>query len=413
MKFQPPSKSLTPRDYQFIALIALLFLAISTGLVYANLTLPKGGGEFLVHWAGARAFIEQNDPYSGGGPARVQSLVYDDTAPPGRQPYILTTPFHLLLLYFPFAPLTDPQLARALFTLILQLAWFALSILSLRLTEWDAPYYLVIPFALFCIFNFYAVQALLAASPVLILGLLYAGIILALRAEQDELVGALLAVSMYYWEVGLPFMALVAWRSYKQGRIRVLAGFFMLTFLLLAISLLLYSNWFIPYLRAGMNNLRAEFGFSARAALIGLFPAYGSLFGWLLTAGLTVALLYEISAAGEAGFRRFYWAACLSLAVTPLLGFRTQMGYLAVLVIPLALVCAVAYDRWRRIGAGLVLLLLLLLFALPWASAFYPFLSQEVIFLFLPLFTVIALYWLRWWVLRPPKLWADLAKQTT
>src|SRR5690606_12537867 len=133
----------------------------------------------------------------------------------------------------------------------------ALAIFSLRLTDWEAPRYFAVLFFLFCIFNFYTYQAVLAASPVLLLGLLYAGILLALRAEQDEVVGALMAVSMYYWEVGLPFLILVAWRCYKEGRIRVLAGFFMLSFVLLAVSFFMYANWFIPYLRAGMNNLRA------------------------------------------------------------------------------------------------------------------------------------------------------------
>ena len=49
------------------------------------------------------------------------------------------------------------------------------------------------------------------ASPVLLLGLIYAGILFALRAEQDELAGALMAVSLYYWEVGGPFLILVVW----------------------------------------------------------------------------------------------------------------------------------------------------------------------------------------------------------
>ena len=109
MTFQPPSKSLTPRDYQFIALVTILFLAVSAALVYANLTLTNGG-DFYVHWAASRGFIfERIDPYSGEVPARVQELVYGDSAQAGDEPYILDTPFHILLLYFPFSLLSDPQ----------------------------------------------------------------------------------------------------------------------------------------------------------------------------------------------------------------------------------------------------------------------------------------------------------------
>jgi hypothetical protein len=415
MNFQPPSKSLTPRDYQFIAAAVIIFLVISAALVYANLSLPAGGGDFLTHWVGSRGFLfEQVDPYTTLVPARVQDLVYDGAAKAGDEPYILDTPFHILLLYFPFSLLSDPQLARAIFTLLLELALFALAIISLRLTDWEAPRYFTVLFLIFCVFNFYAFQAILEASPVLLLGLLYVGILLALRAEQDELLGALMAVSVYYWEVGLPFLFLVAWRVYKEGRLRVFAGFFMLSVVLLAVSFLLYPNWIIPYLRAGMNNLRADFGFTTHSVLAQLLPAYGEALAWGTAGILVIALGYEWSTAHNADFRRFYWACCFSLAAAPLLGFRTEMEHLAVLVIPLALVFAVIHDRWERFSGWLVVLLLLIVFLFPWAAYFSPFtgaVSQEVVFLFLPLFTVIALYWLRWWALRPPRTWADLVNR--
>lgn len=416
MTFQPPSKSLTNRDYQFIALVMILFLIVSAALVFANLTLT-GGGDFYVHWAASRGFLfEKIDPYSAEVPARVQQLVYDDSAKAGDEPYILDTPFHILLLYFPFSLLSDPQLARAIYTLFLELALFALALLSLRLTDWEAPRYFWILFLLFCIFNFYAFQAILESSPVLLLGLIYAGVLLALRNDQDELAGALMAVSLYYWEVGAPFLFLVAWRSYREKRGRVFAGLGMLTVVLLAISILLYPNWFIPYLRAGMNNLRAGFGFSTHAIFGHIFPSQSGTAAWIFVGVLAIALGYEWSTAITADFRRFYWAACLSLAAAPLLGFRTEMEHLAVLVIPLALIFAIVHDRWQRFGNSLTILLLLAVFLVPWAIFFFALpryggIAGEILFLFFPLFTVIGLYWIRWWAIRPPRVWADLANR--
>jgi hypothetical protein len=219
--FQPPSKSLTPRDYQFIVLVVIVFLAVCAALVFANLTL-KGGGDFYVHWVGARAFLfDKIDPYGGEVPARVQQLVYDHSVRAGDEPYILDTPFQLLLFYYPFSLLSDPTLARALFTLILELALFAFAILSLRLTDWETPRIFTILFIFFAVFNFYTFQAIYEANPVLILGLLYVGILFALRAEMDELTGALMAFSLYYWEVGAPFLILVFLRVYYEKRTRV------------------------------------------------------------------------------------------------------------------------------------------------------------------------------------------------
>ncbi|GAB1471229.1 hypothetical protein MASR2M66_21070 [Chloroflexota bacterium] len=413
MNFQPPSKSLTPRDRLFIALVGLLIIIASVGLYSVNRSLPNGGGEFLRHWVGARSFaFERSDPYSAHVPDTVQKLVYGRMAVSGEEPYILDTPFHLLLLYFPFSLLADPQTARAIYTVILEWALFALVYLSLRLTEWTAPRWFSILFFLAASLNFYTYQSILEASPILLLGLLYAGILLALRNEQDELTGALLALSLYFWEAGLPLLVLVIWYCYKRGYTRVFAGFGMLSFILLVISFLLYPGWLIPYLRAGMNNLRADYGFTIISAFTKLFPAYGIYLGWGILILLIFALGYEWNTVQRADQRRFYWVACLSIAAAPLLGFRTEMDNLSVLIIPLAFFFSVVYDRWRSIANFLIFILLMLIFLVPWTLyLFIPpqfeLISQNALFLFFPLFTVLGLYWIRWWAIRPPRVWAD------
>ena len=411
--FQSPSRSLTTRDYLFITLVVILILAISTGLVFVNLKL-KDGGDFYVHWVASRGFLlDKIDPYGAEVPARVQQIVYADSAQAGDKPYILDTPFQLLLLYFPFSLLSDPHLARALFTLILELAWLGLAILSLRLTDWETPPIFVVIFVVFMAFNFYFYQALHEASPVLLLGFLYAEILFLLRGEMDELAGVLLAASLYYWEVGAPFLILLLLRMVYEKRSRVFSGFFMLSLILLFISFIGYPNWIIPFLRANANNLRADFGFNIHTIFTNLWPAYGGIIAWIFIAILVLALGYEWTMARIGESRRFYWAACLSLAVAPLLGFRTEMAHLSVLIIPLALVFAITHERWRKFGNGLAYLLLLVVLLIPWALYIFAFdhfgpITQDIIFLFLPLFTIIGLYWIRWWAIRPPRIWTDL-----
>ena len=92
------------------------------------------------------------------------------------------------------------------------------------------------------------------------------------------------------------------------------------------------------------------------------------------------------------------------------------MEHLAVLVIPLALIFAIIHDRWHRIGNWLTFLLMLFVFGVPWAINYFLLdrlgdMSQEIIFLFLPLFTLIGLYWIRWWAIRPPRILSDLANR--
>src|SRR5258706_15589071 len=104
----------------------------------------------------------------------------------------------------------------------------------------------------------------------------------SIRAETDEVTGALIAVSFYYWEVGATFLFLVVLSMYYEKRFRVLAGFFMLTFVLLAISFLFYPDWIISFFRAAANNLRADFGFSIFTALKHIWPNFGESFAWVI-----------------------------------------------------------------------------------------------------------------------------------
>ncbi|MEW6402891.1 MAG: glycosyltransferase 87 family protein [Chloroflexota bacterium] len=417
--FKPPSKSLTPRDYLFIVAVIIAFLAFSAGLIYVNLNYINplgGGGEFYMPWKAGRAFLfDHIDPYQGYVPQEVQKLVYDRTARPGEEPYIADIPFHMLIPYALFSLIPDPQPARVIFTLFAELALLGLVYLSLRLPDWDLPPLFALLFVLFAVLNFYAFQAVLEATPILLLGFIYAGILYALRTGQDELAGALVAISCYHWEIGGPFLILIFLHAFHARRTRVLAAFAMLSLFLLVVSFLLYPNWIIPFLRAVSNTLRADFGFSTHSILSHLWPAFGDRLAWGVTIVLLIALAYEWNIARGPDPRRFYWASCLSLAATPLLGFRTEIENLAVLVLPLAFVFAITYQRWQ-LGGVLAFLLLILVFAVPWVIYYFaqPAVDQftsEALFLFLPIVTTIGVYWIRWWAIRPPRILFDRARK--
>lgn len=410
-EFHPPSRSLTPQDYQFLIFAVLLLSAVFYGLTQLNLRF-KGGGEFYVHWVAVRAFAFDNiEPYSGEVASRVQQLVYGDVLRSrGNEPYILDTPFHLLLAYFIFAPLSDPNLARAIFTAILELTLIPLALFSLRLTEWEAPRTFVFAFLFAGVFGFYSIRSIVEASPVILLGLLYAGILLCLRMEADELAGILIAFSLYSWEVGGLFLLLILLRVRAERRMAVFAGAAMITIVLLLVSFLLYPDWVIPFLRAGMNNLRADFGYTVFKAVEMLYPAHGLIVAQILSGLLVVLVIFENSRARHAGPRHFYWLLCLALAASPLLGFRTEMEHLSVLVIPFALILSVAYDRWGRSAAVVPWLVLFFGAVAPWLIyEFADRVANEILFLYFPLFNIIGLYWVRWWAIRPARTWVDYA----
>jgi len=186
--------------------------------------------------------------------------------------------------------------------------------------------------------------------------------------------------------------------------------------ILLILSFLAYPNWIIPFLRAAFNNLRVDFGFNVHSIFVHFWPSQGGTIAWIFIAALVVILGFEWTSARSGDDRRFYWAACLSLAAAPLLGFRTEMEHLSVLIIPLALIFSIVYERWRKFGSILTILLVLVVFILPWTIYLvmldnFGIIAKDILFLFNPVCTIIGLYWIRWWAIRPPRVWSDLANR--
>ena len=443
MKFQK-RRGLSSQDIRILLLIGIVALIVVSMLIGVNLGLSRivrGGGGFFVAWQGARgllleiidklaSFVKnpflnfgqgsaasataplgQADPYSVSVAVQTQQMVYGRAAQPGENPYFLTIPFFLLPFYFPFALIPDPAIARGIWMSLCEVALVAAAILSLRMIEWRPPRFLLILFILLSLFTFYSVDSLLEGSPIILLTLLFVGILYTYVTQQDELTGALLVFSLFYWEVGLPFVLLMFLKIFMDKRSRVLNGFGMLLLILGILSFLIYPGWLLSFITATIGAIRSSFGITTSAVFARLSPSNGNLIAQVVTIFVIIMLVYEWLAARTPDPRHFIWTACLTLAATPLIGFRTDMNNLVVLFPALALILAATVNRWRA-GNWLALLLLLIVLLLPWGFFVRWFLlheqrSWDYLFLFFPAFTILSLYWTRWWFIRPPRTWLD------
>jgi hypothetical protein len=409
-EFQNRPKRFSPLELRFIALVAAALLALLGVNLFLASILPAGGEFSLLREAGRAFLFERVEPYGPEIPARVQEEVYGRPARSGEQPYILDVPFHLLIPYFPFA-LSNEIVARGIFLFLLEAALVSMVYFGFKLSLWEPPRLFLLLFFAVSLLNYYSVNAFLNGSPVIFLGLAYAGTLMALRHRQDELAGALLSLACFQWEIGAPFLLLIIFYAFRTRRWQVLAGFGMLTVVLLAISYLWYPGWTIPFLRAAFNNMRAAFGFSTHDFIHQLIPAYANRISWAAAGLFAVILGYEWSKINERDFRRFFWTSCLTLSITPLLGFRLQPEQLVVLVLPLGLILEVMSDRWSRFGESLMFIFMLVFFAVPWilfiAGSHRLDVIGNILFISLPALMVVCLYWIRWWAIRPPRTWVD------
>jgi hypothetical protein len=88
---------------------------------------------------------------------------------------------------------------------------------------------------------------------------------------------------------------------------------------------------------------------------------------------------------------------------------------LSALLFALPVIAHLAWERWGRNGYLAASLFLVLFFALPvflrWYFADDPTLADGLTYLAMPLLTILSLYWVRWWVVRPPSTWLDEARR--
>lgn len=409
-------KKFTFRDFQTILALVLLGLLLAAGLVTLNWWLAGqfgAGADFLSAWNGARAFLFENiEPYSRTVAEWTQGEVYGRAARAGEYPYALDIPFPLLILLFPFAFIHDPVWARAVWMTASEIGLLALVTFALRLADWQPKRWFTFLLLAFSLTWFYSATSLLDGSLSILLTLALIGALFAMRDFNDELAGFLLAIAALKWEATLLLWSLIIIGAFSAKRWRVFSGLGMTWFVLGVAGFLWYPDWIWPYLRAVTANWRADDILTPVIFMQKWIPDYGARLTQIVVAIFLLVLVVEWFAALRGKeFRRVAWVAALAIAFTPLLGFSTSSSNLAPLVFSFTFILPYAWERWEKRPYLVVSLFVFLFFAFP-LVLYLPAVSSRVsvdglTFLLPPVLTVLGLYWIRWYVVRPPRTWLD------
>jgi hypothetical protein len=385
-----------------------LALAVLGGLVWGNTLYVRAQPvekQFLVPWLAARTYITYGiSPYDDQSTQRAQIVYYGRLAAESEDPLHLSVMLPMELLYLPFAFVTDYALARGLWMTLGEIALAAAALLCLSLTGWKPRRFLLPVVMLFGVFWTYAFFALRDGSPApfVVLGLL--GALAALRAERDELAGALLSIFLFEPGLAPVFLLLLFWWTASRRRWRVWLGFLMAAGFLTILSFFLVPDWFLPWLRGAVSHSHYNPGLTVAGLLAGWWPALGLKLSLALTAILGLMLFLEWRALRGRDFRHFLWTASLTLAAAPLLGLPTSLDAHLLLLLPLTLLLGVTAERWT--GVRVVLVdggILLGVFAVLWLMSG----SVHALFLVLPFLLLAGLYWMRWWAVHPPRTWVE------
>ena len=430
MAFRDIRKSRKILSGEELGLLILIIGALA-GLFALNLYLARTlpGRELLFQrWLGVRTFlIEKTDPYGADVALPVQLLAYNGRfAYSSEYPYALSDPFFIVLLYTPLALLRDginlilPSVAsffsfpfaRAVWMFLSEMALVGVVLHSVRLSEWQPPRWLIASFFLFSLFGYFSLNALATGTPTVILTFLYLSILLALRSGYEELAGGLLSLVFYQWEVGILFFLFILVLVISNRQWKVLLAFAMSMFVLLAVSFLVNPDWILPYIRAVLSNWYRTPFLNLASVLSIWFPNVSFNMGTIVSLLFGGIVFIEWIGAVHSHFQRIMWTACLSLAATPLVGFAIFPSNHVVLIPSLILILSLVWERWTRNRALMTLFVFSLAVFVPFGiylqtANVYNRLYTDLLSVLPPLTAIVGLYWMRWWVIRPPRTWAD------
>ena len=394
--------------------IAILLFAAAGGWVWVNYQFTdreNGGNDFAVYWNSARTVLYDNaTPYGELASAKSQNTIFGIARRAGDPPSLLDLPFHIEVLIFPFAVINNYHLAWALWLTFLEISIVGTVFLCFRFLHWKPNPVVGAGIILFSIFFVHGLWAVILGNAVILAGLLIAGVILALRQDQDELAGILLALSTFkFLTIGIFLIFILLWAVIKRRK-RLFFPFVMTLGLLIVLSFFFFSNWFLPYARAIFTNLKFGDWLTPAKLFKDELPNFGEKLGWIFSGLLAIVLFVEWWLAAKKDFVRMLWTAALTLAITPLLGLPTYPQNYIVLIIPLIITLSIISYRWRSSDKIVINGLLIILFVGIWGIAIYSPNAKSALFFPLPVSVICLLYWIRWWAVSSPREQSDLSR---
>jgi hypothetical protein len=278
-------------------------------------------------------------------------------------------------------------------------------LVSLRLARWKPHWLFLLFILLFSVFWLPSVAMLVTATSVIFQALVFCGVLRSLELGSDELAGALAALGLLNIEAtGLVFLTLVIW-IFSTQRWRVLGGIGMTLAVLTGLSLLLYPGWILPFFGSLVSNWQSGVIPSTYSLFEGWLPGIGKRLAQILAVAALTLLFLEWRAVRGQDVRWLFWTICFTAAITPLIGIPNFPNWSVFTLPGILLVASVMVQRWKLLGLGSAIIVLVGVFSGLWAAQLNGITSGFI--LFYPLVLTLLLYWVRWGAVRQPRLWAD------
>ncbi len=396
--------------FLFAAIILVVLLGLA-GLTWANYRFSiqnPGGNDFLARWMGAYKWLQEGiSPYDERVSLATQEMIYGHPADVSKGEDInhFVYPLTSMVFFGPFG-LLEYLPARALWMTVLELSLAALAILSLKLVRWKISPVRVAVMILFSVLWYHGARTIIVGQFAAIEALLLIGALLLIYKEQDGFAGLLLALATTKPQMAYLIIPFVLIWAYSRQRFTIFSGFFGSLAGIFIVSIFFIPNWPLQMIWQIMEypSYTERIG-SMVSILAGAIPGISTQLSIILNILFWGYLIMEWALAWGKDRNWFTWTALMTMVLTNFMVSRTATTNYVMMLPALFIVFKVLEYRWPKAGKGIVWALILLFFGGLWVLFFDTVqgnLEQPAMYLPLPLFCLIGLWWVRWWSIRPP-----------
>lgn len=396
-----------------IVIVIILPLLVVTGLGWANLQYARqnpGGHDFLVYYTGARALLIQGQsPYEDAVAEDIQAEFAALSSPEAEQKSRFVHPLYSLIFFTPLSVISDFTLARAAWMTVLEIVVLLTAYINLRLADWKPAWGVKVLFYLFSIVWAYTVRALITGNVVILICFLISLMMLSIKKGWDRWAGVLLAVSTITPRLVI-FVVMLVWIwAFSTDRGSILKWFGGTLIVLVGGSSALLPDWVLQNLWSFLKFLENNPTLTVGGVLGTWLPGIEQQIKWIIPAIMTVILLVEWRSVRKKTIYHLVWTVALTLTASQWIGIPTHPDHFFILYPALVFSLAMWQKRWERYGDLVVILILGVLSVGGWLLIRKsPQKSTQVLqapgMIFpLPAFLLLALYWVRFWVVHPTR----------
>lgn len=385
----------TSTTYAWITVI-LIALVILVFAGWANLQLVRELPQesiFLRNWEITRGFI-----FRGENP-------YNNT-----EGIPFTSPLPVILLYSPFALINNFQIARAAWITVNQVAAIIFAVFCIRITSWQTNRWLVILTIIFAIFWFASFSVYIKGSLTALSAVLFTGAMFAIQEQNDEIGGILIGLAALQPGVTLMGVLLVfLWAvSHRRWILIFWAGVVFLFFS--GVGMIFLPEWPLDFFWTVLRHVDFRPGRAIIETTSQWWPGVGLQVGWGIFFLALITMLVEWWFTLGKDYKRLIWVLGLTFILSIWIGIETSIDNVFMLLLSLVAIFMAWNRRWGRSGQIFVIIVIgLLLPGLWWA---FIVLDRQavsgpmnpILMIGFPFLTLVGLYWVRWWFLRPAYL---------